>query len=148
MLMEENPSVRIAWKIRDIKNKHANNIHGILANYGLHPGQPRILHVVNEMNGATQNEIAEELQVSPAALAMSIKRMQKAGLLEKQGDERDLRVNKIHLTPKGKQILEESQANIIAADERQLSGFSAEEVAVLESYLCRIETNLQNNEGF
>ena len=148
MKMGEYPSVRVAWKIRDIQNKHSNGIHGILAEYGLHPGQPRILHVVNEMNGATQNEIAEELHVSPAALAMSIKRLQKSGILEKQGDVRDLRVNKIHLTPKGKAILEESQTNILAADERLIAGFASDEISLLENFLGRIYSNLQQNEEF
>lgn len=146
MFPNDNTATRIAWKIRDIQHCHLLRIQSVLARYDLHFGQPRILHVVKKLDGATQNEIAQKLQVSPASLAMSIKRMQKAGLLEKLCDENDLRVNQIRLTEKGLLAQEESLKDVITVDNRLLENFSEEEIANLENYLERIYRNLCGSE--
>ena len=124
----DNPATRIAWKIRDIEHCHLRVIQWILEHCGLHFGQPRILHTVKVMNGAPQKEIAARLQISPASLAMSIKRMQKAGFLET--------VN----------VQEEFHAAAVASDQRMLSGFSPAELEKLEAYLERIYQNLKRIE--
>lgn len=146
MRLIDNPATKIAWRIRDIQHCHQLRIQTVLARYGLHFGQPRILHVVGEMDGATQIEIAQKLGVSPASVAMSVKRMQKAGLLEKIGDEKDLRINQIRLTPKGKAVQLESLKELIADDNRLFSGFSEQEIQALSGYLDRIYDNLKKTE--
>lgn len=138
----DNPATRIAWKIRDIEHRHLQMIQGILDRFGLHFGQPRILYMVMTMNGAAQKEIAERLRISPASLAVSIKRMQKVGLLEKIHDEKDLRVNKVRITDKGIKVQEGFRAEALATDRQMLSGFSSEELTQLEDYLERIYQNL------
>jgi DNA-binding MarR family transcriptional regulator len=145
-LLKDNPSTQVAWKIRDINHLHMQNIMGIIENYGLHSGQPRILHTIANMNGSTQKEIADKLQISPASLAVSIKRLQKAGLLEKVTDESDLRVNQIYLTEKGRKVQSESLADLIAFDNYLIEGFSPDEISQLDSFLCRIYTNLKKAE--
>lgn len=139
----DNPATRIAWKIRDIEHRHLQVIQGILDRSGLHFGQPRILYAVMTMNGAALNEIAEKLQVSPASLTMSIKRMQKVGLLEKVNDEKDLRVKKVRITAKGINAHESFRAEATASNQQMLSGFSQDELTQLEDYLERIYQNLK-----
>ena len=133
---------KLWWKIRDVEHKHMVNITAILSKYNLYPTQPRILGVILRMDGATQKEIAEEIQTSPSALAMSIKRLQKAQLIEKTFDEKDLRTNKIVVTPKGKKIHDESLDEIIKEDCRMLENFTPEEVSKLMSFLDRIYDNI------
>ena len=145
-MLKDNPATQIAWKIRDIHHLHMQNIIGIIEEYGLHTGQPRILHTIADMNGTTQTEIANKLKISPASLAVSIKRLQKAGLLEKVTDENDLRVNQIYLTEKGEKVQSESLADLIKSDNCLLSGFSLEEIEQLNSSLTRIYTNLKKAE--
>lgn len=143
----DNPATRIAWKIRDIERRHLQMIQGILERFGLHFGQPRILHTVKTMNGAPQKEIAEKLQISPASLAMSIKRMQKVGLLETVHDQKDMRVKQVRITAKGIRVQEDFHAAATASDRHMLTGFSAAELARLEDYLERIYQNLKRIEA-
>jgi DNA-binding MarR family transcriptional regulator len=137
----DSPYMRIAWLLRDIQHRHMMHLHGEIEKTGLHWGQPRILHMVSVMDGATQKEIAEKLMVSPASLAMSIKRMQRAGLIEKAEDEKDLRVNLIRLTEKGKRIEEGCFLNLKETDNRMLEGFNSEEIAQLSGFLERVIRN-------
>ena len=85
MLLKDNPATQIAWKIGIIHRLHSQKISGVSEDFGLHPGQTRILSTVGEMNGSTQKELADLLRITPPSMAVSIKRMQKAGLVEKAG---------------------------------------------------------------
>ena len=58
---------------------------------GLYAGQMPVLNYLAEHPGCTQVEMADFLQVSPASIALSTKRLQKAGYLTKEVDEDNLR---------------------------------------------------------
>jgi DNA-binding MarR family transcriptional regulator len=143
MTLSENDATQIAWKIGMIYRLHMQNIAVINENYGLYSGQTRILHAISQMNGATQRELADRLNITPASLAVSVKRMQKAGIVEKVADKADLRNNRIYITDKGRQIQTESLSEFIAFDNILLNGFSTEEIRRLENYLLRIHKNLK-----
>lgn len=143
MLLKENLATQIAWKIGLIYRLHIQNISSIYENYGLYAGQTRILHTIAEMSGSTQKEIAERLDISPPSLAVSIKRLQKAGIVEKAADNSDLRNNRIFITEKGRQIQAETVSELIKVDNYLLNGFSPAETQQLVAYLTRIYTNLK-----
>jgi DNA-binding MarR family transcriptional regulator len=144
MLPSENPPTRIAWKVKDVNHRHTYLLRNIHARFGLHIAQPRILLTIDELNGATQNQIADAMQVSPATLSMSIKRMQKAGLLEKAQDEHDLRCNKIKLSQAGKAAMDSSLQALMQMDCQMMQGFTPEEIELLGSFLDRMFVNLSN----
>ena len=143
MLLSENPATQFAWKIGTIYRLHMQKITGVYENYGLYPGQSRILHTIAEMNGSTQTEIAAKLNISPASLAVSIKRMQKVGLVEKVVDKSDLRNNLISITEKGIKVQADSITELIMFDNNLLSGFSSDEIQQLDGYLTRVCANLK-----
>lgn len=142
MKSDRAKSTKIAWKIRDVHHQHMNHLQNILSCYGLYFGQPRILHTVKELNGATQKEIADKLNVTPASLAVSIKRMERANLIEKNMSKTDLRRNYITLTDYGSRILNDSFLSLLEMDNQMIMGFTDEELAVLTGYLDRILENL------
>ncbi len=143
----DNPSTTIAWKLRDVHHMHMLTIKGILERYTLYCGQPRILHTIADMNGSTQKEIADKLQISAASLAVSLKRMLKAGLVEKLPDENDLRANRIRITPLGLQLNHDCQAECASADQRMLDGLNEAEIDNLKGILTKIYDNLRKMEA-
>lgn len=142
-MLKDNPATQLAWKIAMIYRLHMQNILGVAESFGLYPGQSRILMTIAEMNGSTQKEIANRLDISPASMAVSIKRMQKAGLVEKVADKNDLRNNRVFITEKGQRIETNSMSELIRFDNDLLKGFTAEDIRQLDSYLTRIQTNLK-----
>lgn len=141
-----NPATAIAWKLRDVQHRHMLTILSVLERYNLHAGQPRILHTVADMDGASQKDIADKLQISPASLAMSIKRMCKAGLVEKVASETDLRTNKIKITPKGMQMHVDCMKACAQADQKMIEGLSEQEIEQFGDILSRIYNNMQKLE--
>ena len=92
---------------------------------------------------ASQKEIADRLGISTPTVAISIKRMEKAGLLHKVADESDLRRNLITLTENGKRQVDEAQDVFEEADARMFQGFSPEDCERLKAYFLRIISNLE-----
>lgn len=92
---------------------------------------------------ASQKEIAAKLGISAPTVAISIKRMEKAGLVQKIADETDLRRNLITLTEKGQQIIDESQTVLDKIDEEMLDGFPPQEKEQLKILFLRIIYNLE-----
>lgn len=144
MLLKENPATQLAWKIGKIYRLHMQNISGVNENYGLYQGQSRILETIAEMNGSTQKELADTLSISPASLAVSVKRLQKAGVVEKTADQADLRNNRIYITEKGQKIQKDSMSEFIRFDNTLLAGFEPGEIKELDAFLTRIQTNLED----
>jgi DNA-binding MarR family transcriptional regulator len=92
---------------------------------------------------ASQKELADFLGIRPSSLAISIKRMEKAGLVRRVTDRNDLRRNIITLTKKGEQLVRECTLVFDDIDKRMYEGFSAEEKEQLRKYYIRIINNLE-----
>ena len=75
---------------------------------GLYLGQLPIMEYIIENNDCSQVEIADALYLSPASVAISTKRLQKAGMLDKRVDKTSLRAKKLSITDKGRKLREKS----------------------------------------
>ncbi len=117
-------------------------IHNTLKDSKVYFGQPPILDYLIENGSCTQNELSSAMNVSPASVAVSIKRMQKSGLVKKVNDTADMRCNKITITELGKNQSKEIHARFDEIDAKMYSGFSEEELIQLKSYINRINNNL------
>ncbi|PWM38230.1 MAG: MarR family transcriptional regulator [Clostridiales bacterium] len=109
---------------------------------GLYFGQLPILELVDEHDGCTQKELADLLQVTAPAVATSVKRLQRHGLLQKIADEEDLRCNRISITEKGRQQARRVREAFDAVDARMFKGFSEEDCADFCAYFDRAIGNL------
>ncbi len=67
----------------------------LMTDSGLHPGQPRLLEYIRSHPGCTQKEAADELDVTPASAAASLKRLEKAGYVTRSPDDKDARRNQL-----------------------------------------------------
>lgn len=126
---------------------HRIHIQKMAAANGLYPGQLPILEYILQNDNCTQKEIAEHLQVSPASVATSIKRMQRSGLVEKITDKSDLRYNRITLTDMGRKVVTKSRKDFNKVDKLLFKGFSDDEIKELCGYFERMIDNL-SSEGY
>ncbi len=121
---------------------HRYAISTALSGMKLYRGQPEILEYLNDHGDCSQKELADSLGVSPASIATSLKRMNKAGFIERTEDEKDRRINRIRLTPKGNNIRMAGKAECERVDKAMFSGFSDEEILAFSDMLSRVAKNL------
>lgn len=135
-------SFRLAWLLKDLHHRRSNLAQLALSEAGLHFGHPRMLFTIAHLKGASQKEIADHLHVSPASLATSLKRLQKAGFLARSSDDADQRVNKIELTEKGQEAVRICFQLLRSIDRLMLEGLDESDKEQLFNLLSRLNNNL------
>lgn len=121
--------------------------HELLEKIGLYPGQPRVLHALWKKDGLSQKQIGKELNIKPSTVTVMIKRMEKAGLVKRVQDTKDLRVTKVYLEQKGIDLKEEVKTIGKKVNEEIFHGFSEEEKKTIGEFLDRVSKNLENKGG-
>lgn len=116
--------------------------HRAASEIGLYDGQMPLLETLEREECLTQKALADRLHVSPASVAVSIKRMQKSGVVDKIPSEEDLRYNRIRLTEKGRDLTRRTRELFDRLDDEMFAGFRTEECEQLYGYLCRMAQNL------
>lgn len=110
---------------------------------GLEDRQYWVLMVLaKEGDGLSQREIAKKLHVTPAAVSVQLKKLEKSGIISKRVLESDNRYNEIYVTPKGKQIVKESEDAFSYINSCLFEGVSDTEVFALYQSLDRILQNI------
>ena len=135
---------------RQLNQAHRAAVQAELAAAGLgeigHPMLLAILHgsCQEDAGGSchAQRELAELLHISPAAVANSLKSLEKGGYIRRERG-RDARRNRVLLTPKGQQAVIGCQMAFETVSRRMLQGFSPVEREQLLSFRRRMLHNLR-----
>ena len=116
-------------------------IRNEITKQGLYYGQHHILEFINHNPGCKQTDLSYYLKVTPASIAVSTKRLEKAGFIEKQVDQDNLRQNSLFLTDKGKEACENMERFFMNLDSDALKDITEEEYLLLERLLDKMIYN-------
>ena len=112
---------------------------------GLYRSQHRLLMILGSHPDSSQTAIAEKMEISPPAVAVTLKKLEKGGYISRQCQVQDNRVNEIVVTEKGRRAIDESIICFQEIEAAVLDGFSAEEMEQLKSFLERM---IKNGESY
>lgn len=110
----------------------------------LHRSKHRMLmHISKHESISSQKEIAHDMGVSPAAVAVMLKRLESDGYIERtRGEDGDARQNSIKITAKGRQEIEATGEIFNFIDNTVFNNFTDEEMNSLIEMLGRVKANL------
>lgn len=121
-----------------------STIENMVCKTGCHHSQHRILmHLMKHQGTPSQKEIADSLEVSPAAVAVVLRKMKKSHLIERMAADEDSRINEITITEEGRRIFSFTNILFDAADEAIFEGFSDEELLNFMKYLEHMQKNIR-----
>lgn len=135
--------VKFEMRFGRLIQMYYSRIQSQLAEVGLYRGQPPILMLLYKNDGMSQKEMARALNLSPATMTVTLKRMEKAGLVLREMDEHDQRILRVHLSEKGREMCETGESRIGVVTAELLEGFTLEEQQQLNEYLGRIARNME-----
>lgn len=129
-----------------VYRRQKHNVESMLNSekIGIYPAQHRLLMELANDGKISQKELSRKLNVSPATVTISIKKLVKDGYVKKSSLKNDNRYNMIAITEKGKKIIEKSIRIFDASDEKLLAGFSDEELDGLNNMFIRMFNNLED----
>lgn len=122
-------------------------VRRLSADSPLHCSQMAVMHMIEENENCTQVDVSDKLGVTPAAVATSTKRLQKAGLIEKNVDPENLRCKRLTLTPKGRESICRYKKRFDDLDSRIFAGFTEEDKSRLADYLSMISDVMKKEVG-
>ena len=135
--------VKFEMRFGRLIRMYYSRIQSQLAEVGLYRGQPPILMLLYKNDGMSQKEMARALNLSPATMTVTLKRMEKAGLVLREMDEHEQRILRVHLSVKGREMCETGESRIGVVTAELLEGFTLEEQQQLNEYLGRIARNME-----
>ena len=135
---EETPGHLLAGTCKRLRGR----VHGCLETLGLYRGQQFALRALWAQDGLTHSELADRLNVRPATVTNMVKRMEKAGFVERRRDAEDERVSRAYLTQAGRDIQTVVEEAWQGLEKRAFAGFSPDELDLLGQFLRRIQENL------
>ena len=114
---------------------------------GMHRSQHRMLMYLTRCEGTpSQKDIAKHFDISPAAVAVTLKKLESDGYIErgKCGERTDSRFNEIKITERGRDAALQSRRYFQHVDNESFKDFSDEELEIFISLLERMQENLKS----
>ncbi len=124
----------LAKLIRQANNKAT-------AKQGVFSGQHDIILHLVENEGMTLSELANTIEVSNATASVSVKRMEKAGFIQKKADKNDARIIRLYPTEKAKTIPDNIKQMFDSLEAKLKQNMTEEQAAELAELL---ETAINN----
>ncbi len=138
----------IQHRLMQINRLHRSAIEAKMTATGIHKSQHMILMYLNRCKShVSQKEIARHFEISPAAVAVSLKKLESAGFIKRNCSENDNRFNEIEITEKGKDIVNYSHTVFESIDNSAFEGICQEDKQKLAELLDKIICNLKSISG-
>src|SRR5215208_1920432 len=110
-----------------------------LAPAGIDPREFLLMRFVAASEGRSQQALAEQLAIPPSRMVALVDRLEEAGLLERRPDAEDRRVRGLHLTGRGRGILERAGKIAIDYETQLCAGINREERELLIDLLQKLQ---------
>jgi DNA-binding MarR family transcriptional regulator len=106
---------------------------------GIDPREFLLMRFVAASEGRSQHALAERLGVPPSRMVALVDHLEEAGLVERRPDSEDRRVRGLHLTRKGRGVLERAGTIAIDYETRLCAGINREEREQLIDLLQKLQ---------
>lgn len=137
----------IGYLLAQVCKAHYARARAVLDDIGLYRGQQFVLCALWDQEGITHSELADVLHVHPATVTNALKRMERAGFVERRSDPTDQRLSRVYLTDVGREIRGAVEGIWAELEEQTIAGFSETERETLERLLERVCENLERKVG-
>ena len=129
--------------VREVNRLHFARFHQTLSSFGLGKGQPPILKFLSENDGCKQSEISHRECVTAATTTVMLQTMEKNGLIERRNDENDLRIMRVYITEKGREVQKNCEEAIQNMEKELYEEFSEDEIATYKYLLTKKRNRLK-----
>ncbi len=142
--IDENtpPPYRVFHAMRGVMHAQKQLMMRKLGEQDAHFGQAFSLWVLSEHEGMSPSDLADVLNVRRPTVTIMLRKMEKAGLLERRADKQDQRYVHIYLTDAGRALHSKLQAVHAGVVETTVGDMSEDDQRELERLLRYVEENL------
>ena len=122
---------------------HKCAIDSQVKEFGIHRTQLRILmHLAREERIPSQKELAEHLDITPAAVTGAVKQIEKNGYIKRTLGQ-DNRFYEITITQKGREVVRKTREMFSMIDRSMFDDFTDDEIEVYIECLQKLQSNIK-----
>ena len=125
----------------------SRRFHEALEPLGIGPRDFLLMRFVAASDGQSQQALADRLEVPPSRMVALVDQLEDAGLVERRPDPTDRRVRGLHLTRKGRGVLERAAKIAIDYETQLCAGINREEREQLIDLLQRLQVTQTDLRG-
>jgi DNA-binding MarR family transcriptional regulator len=100
-----SPARSVGFTLSSLGYAVSRRFHATLAPLGLEPREFALLRAVAPAEGASQQALAERLQIPPSRMVAFVDALEARGLLERRANPEDRRARALYLTDEGRELL-------------------------------------------
>ena len=134
--------LRLGFLIHDVSRLRRSAFDRCLKPLNVTRSQWWVLAYLSREDGMTQSQLAEELDLGKVAVGGLIDRLEKSGLLRRDADASDRRVNRVFLEPKSKQLIAKMRKVSHELNEQILRGLNEHRLEAAAATLGSMKLNL------
>jgi MarR family transcriptional regulator, organic hydroperoxide resistance regulator len=139
--------INVGKLMATIGRLHSRTADRYMESTGLFRGQAILLMILSDKDGQTHSEIADKLEISPAAATKVIKRMEELKYVQRQPDPKDERISRVFIREEGWAMIHQIRSNFDRIDQILVKNLSPDEEKTLVSLLMKVYNNLLENVG-
>ena len=133
------------YKMIQIDRLHRSIFEKMHSAFGIHRSQHRLLMYIARRDVCpSQKDRAEHFGISPAAVAVSLKKLEDSGYISRECFENDNRFNTTIVTEKGKNLVEKSEDIFSRSDYAMFKDFTEEDYRNLLTCLDKMNKGLSD----
>ena len=119
-----------------------NKSNELLSAAGIHSGQDILLYYLSLEDGQTVSALVEKMCIQYATISNMTDRMDAAGMIRKEKDEKDRRTSRIYMTEKGAEAYNKVASIWRTMESTATEGLTHEQQSSLRELLKHILNNL------
>lgn len=130
-------------RLMRVNRLHRSLVEKTMGEAGLHRSQHLMLiYLKNCAEAPSQKEIAASFDITPAAVAMALNKLEEKEYIERFHIGDDKRTNYVRISEKGANVLDQTWAICDEADRAMFKDISPEEIENLSKLLDKMKENL------
>lgn len=106
----DESSVDVVRAFRNAAHLHRQFMIRRFGRSDVRPGQGICFNVLLRSDGMTQRDLAQTMHISAPTLSRMLRRMEKAGFVERRADEADQRLTRVYLSDAGRALAGQARA--------------------------------------
>ncbi len=144
--MSPNEKEKLGRLLSNVCRMHGTKADHFLDQLGIYRGQAILLKILSKKDGMTHSEIADILEISPAATTKVIKRMEQNHYIMRKPDLKDERVSRVYIQEAGFAIINQIDKLFQQLDRIMFEGFSDNDLIKFHELLSLMRDNLQKSD--
>ena len=142
-----NDSLVVANRLRPVLLKLNRELRREVHSLGVSAGQVPLMVAIAKASGIGIRELAAQERMSPAGMSGHIDRLERAGLVRREPDERDRRRQGLRITPAGERVLRSVRSRRTAWLAARLKHLSERELTEVDAAIDPLQRLLEEGTG-